>query len=320
MRRCVQIPVLLPLLNGVSSVRIFLPNDVRSPKARATVWDRVKEVLRRFSGSLPLLDPIEDMGVSDQRFTELVGKAASLQARLVANPLHKSPDRDDLFQQYSGKVCATVCDGDVLDVALTPGPLMQMELMAEAKHLRKELRATKNLLMKDQLKRMKRVLRRLGHTNAENVVQLKVIATCPLSSPLSWCAHSCVHQGRVAAEINTADELLTTELIFNGVFNDLNPAQSVRASRMQHKPAATVTWTLTGIALIQAALLSCLVFSEKGAEGSDEGLPDHLATPLRQMQAAARRVATVMQECKIQVDTEECVCDAAVGCVVVQLA
>ena len=130
----------------------------------------------------------------------------------------------------------------------------------------------------------------------------------------------CAHQGRVAAGINTADELLTTELIFNGVFNDLNPAQSVRASRMQHNPAATVTWTLTGIALIQAALLSCLVFSEKGAEGSDEGLPDHLATPLRQMQAAARRVATVMQECKIQVDTEECVCDAAVGCVVVQLA
>ena len=185
-RRCVQIPVLLPLLNGVSSVRIFLPNDVRSPKARATVWDRVKEVLRRFSGSLPLLDPIEDMGVSDQRFTELVGKAASLQSRLVANPLHKSPDRDHLLQQYSGKVCITVCDGDMLDVTLSRPPLMQMELMAEAKHLRDELHATKAL----KLECMKRVLRRLGHTNAENVVQLKVIATCPLPSPLSWCAHS----------------------------------------------------------------------------------------------------------------------------------
>lgn len=57
----------------------------------------------------------------------------------------------------------------------------------------------------------------------------------------------------------------------------------------------------------QAALLSCLVFSEKGAEGGDDGLPNHLATPLRQLQAAARRVATVMQECKITVDTEECV-------------
>ena len=177
-----QIPVVLSQLDGVSSIRFPLPNDVREP----AVWDRVNMVLRRFSGSPPLLDPIEDMGVSDQRFTELVGKAASLQSRLVANPLHKSPDRDHLLQQYSGKVCITVCDGDMLDVALTPGPLMQMELMAEAKHLRDELHATKAL----KLECMKRVLRRLGHTNAENVVQLKVIATCPLPSPLSWCAHS----------------------------------------------------------------------------------------------------------------------------------
>ncbi len=34
-------------------------------------------------------------------------------------------------------------------------------------------------------------------------------------------------KGRVACEVNTADELLVTELIFNGVFNDLDAAQSV---------------------------------------------------------------------------------------------
>jgi hypothetical protein len=34
-------------------------------------------------------------------------------------------------------------------------------------------------------------------------------------------------QGRVACEINTADELLVTELMFNGAFNDLSPQQSV---------------------------------------------------------------------------------------------
>ena len=81
-----------------------------------------------------------------------------------------------------------------------------MELAEEARFLKKRIKQTQNLLMKDTLKRMKRVLRRLGHTNEDSVIQLK---------------------GRVAAEINTADELLVTELIFKGVFNDLTVAQTV---------------------------------------------------------------------------------------------
>ena len=123
-----------------------------------------------------------------------------------------------------------------------------------------------------------------------------------------WLPHAATPQGRVAAEINTADELLTTELIFNGVFNDLTPAQCVRQA-LALLLAPRRDW-LTSCAFLdlgspQAALLSCRVFSEKGAAGGDDGLPNHLATPLRQLQAAARRVATVMQECKITVDTEE---------------
>ena len=62
--------------------------------------------------------------------------------------------------------------------------------------------------MKETCKKMIRVMRRLGHIDADNVVQLK---------------------GRVACEINTADELLVTELMFNGAFNDLTPARLVRA-------------------------------------------------------------------------------------------
>lgn len=95
---------MLPLLNGVSSVRTFLPPDVRTDKARAAVWKTVQEVQRRFNGPLPLLDPIEDLGISDERFTDLVAKAASLQSRLVANALHNAGDRDELFKLYSLKV------------------------------------------------------------------------------------------------------------------------------------------------------------------------------------------------------------------------
>ena len=58
---------------------------------------------------------------------------------------------------------------------------------------------------------------RLGYTTANDVIELK---------------------GRVACEISTGDELLLTELIFNGAFNPLTVEQT-------------------------AALLSCFVFEEK---------------------------------------------------------
>ena len=40
--------------------------------------------------------------------------------------------------------------------------------------------------------------------------------------------HTQTHaQGRVACEVNTGDELVTTELIFGGVLSDLTPEEAV---------------------------------------------------------------------------------------------
>ncbi|KAI3447289.1 hypothetical protein Pfo_003954 [Paulownia fortunei] len=54
---------------------------------------------------------------------------------------------------------------------------------------------------RDELKNRSRVLKRLGHIDGDGVVQLK---------------------GRAACLIDTGDELLVTELMFNGTFNDLD--------------------------------------------------------------------------------------------------
>ena len=110
--------------------------------------------------------------------------------------------------------------------------------------------------MKDELKAMKRVLRRLGYTNADGIIEMK---------------------GRVCCEINAADEIVLSEMMFNGVFNDLSPEQC-------------------------AALLSCFVFQEKSSE--NQKLPDELAGPLQTLQETARKVARVSQECKLTVNTE----------------
>ncbi|KAK3089046.1 hypothetical protein FSP39_000389 [Pinctada imbricata] len=127
---------------------------------------------------------------------------------------------------------------------------------SEIKTIKQELKKKKSLLQMDELKCRKRVLRRLGYCTASDVIELK---------------------GRVACEISSGDELLLTELLFNGVFNDLTVQQC-------------------------AALISCFVFDEKSNEMPK--LTEALSGPLRIMQDTARRIARVSREAKIDVDEE----------------
>ncbi|NXX40462.1 MTREX helicase, partial [Tricholaema leucomelas] len=81
---------------------------------------------------------------------------------------------------------------------------------------KRELKKARTVLQMDELKCRKRVLRRLGFATSSDVIEMK---------------------GRVACEISSADELLLTEMMFNGLFNDLSAEQAT-------------------------ALLSCFVFQE----------------------------------------------------------
>ena len=72
------------------------------------------------------------------------------------------------------------------------------------KTLKRKIDSVHDVLQLEELKSRKRVLRRLGFTTSEDVVEMK---------------------GRVACEISTGDELLLTEMMFGGVFNPLSPEQ-----------------------------------------------------------------------------------------------
>jgi ATP-dependent RNA helicase DOB1 len=97
----------------------------------------------------------------------------------------------------------------------------------------------------------------LGYTSASDVVELK---------------------GRVACEISTGDELLLTELLFNGVFNDLNVEQCV-------------------------ALLSCAVCDDRNDKA---GKPrEELTTPLKVLRETAKRIARIATESKLDVKEDD---------------
>jgi ATP-dependent RNA helicase DOB1 len=93
----------------------------------------------------------------------------------------------------------------------------KQELLLKIKTTKKKIQAAHSVMHLDELKCRKRALRRLGFATNDDVVEQK---------------------GRVACEISSGDELLLTEMIFGGVFNELTPQQT-------------------------AALLSCFVFDEK---------------------------------------------------------
>ncbi|KAJ7546829.1 hypothetical protein O6H91_08G056100 [Diphasiastrum complanatum] len=130
-------------------------------------------------------------------------------------------------------------------------------LTAAIRITRKEVRLASTLVFKDELKARRRVLRRLGYATADDLVEFK---------------------GRVACEISSADELILTELIFNGVLKEASVEQIV-------------------------ALLSCLVWQEKTK--NFKKLREDLAGPFSQLQDTARRVGKVQMECKMPIDVED---------------
>jgi ATP-dependent RNA helicase DOB1 len=109
--------------------------------------------------------------------------------------ISQSPDLERLYNEYA----------DFVDLKQT------------IRATKRKISQVQNVLQMEELKNRQRVLRRLGFTNADDVLSEKA---------------------RVACEISTGDELLLTEMIFSGAFNELSPAHC-------------------------AAVLVCFVFDEK---------------------------------------------------------
>lgn len=230
------VPVLVHLIQAISAVRLYIPSDLRPPDNRQSVLKSIQEVEKRFPDGIPLLDPIEDMGIKEKGLKDIVKKTEAFEHRMYSHPLHKDSNLENLYTQYQSKA----------------------QVGNEIRAIKSELKKKKSLLQMDELKCRKRVLRRMGYCTASDVIELK---------------------GRVACEISSGDELLLTELLFNGVFNDLTHQQC-------------------------CALVSCFVFQENAGSEMPK-LTEELSGPLRIMQDTARRIARVSIEAKLEMNEED---------------
>ncbi|KAK9798903.1 hypothetical protein WJX73_005375 [Symbiochloris irregularis] len=230
------VPVALPLLSGISALRISMVQDLRPPEARRATLLSLKAALKRYPDGLPMLDPIEDMSITDVALHGTVRVTEDLEKRLADHAVTQAERQE----------------GDA-------GKLVQRkaELLNQAAEMRHAMGQSQLQSFRTESKNRAAVLRKLGHITDDMVVTLK---------------------GRAACEIDTADELLSSELLLNGVFSSLDTHQL-------------------------SALASTLIPTESTRD--DVHLTKDLADPLAQLQEAARRIARVQAESRLEIDADE---------------
>ncbi|KAK6820006.1 rRNA-processing arch domain protein [Aspergillus parasiticus SU-1] len=268
------VDVLLRIADGPSvGTKTFedLPSGVRPPKegenSRMEVVPVVLSCLQSISHIRIFLP--KDLHSADSR--NGVKKALDeVQKRFpdgiaVLDPIENMNIKDDNFKKLLRKI--EVLESRLLSNPLHNSPRLpelyeqysdKVETGSKIKATKKKISEAMSIMQLDELKCRKRVLRRFGFINEAEVVQLKA---------------------RVACEISTGDELMLSELLFNGFFNNLTPEQV-------------------------ASVLSVFVFEEKSKE-TPALTRDELAKPLKEIQAQARIVAKVSQESKLAVNEEE---------------
>jgi len=92
------VPVLLSCLEGISPVRIFLPKDMKSQDQRNTARKNIREVKKRFPDGIPVLDPIENMNITDDSFKKL------LRASCSVNPIESIETNFVISENRSSRV------------------------------------------------------------------------------------------------------------------------------------------------------------------------------------------------------------------------
>ena len=106
----------------------------------------------------------------------------------------------------------------------------------------------------------------------------------------------------MACEISTGDELLLTEMIFNGAFNNLTVEQTVALlSCFVFEEKVRTPWPSAGDAICRQELTTVgLPRCRASGPQNDEApkLKEELAAPLRMMQARAARRAAALLQCR----------------------
>ena len=153
------VTISLSNITQISSLRIFIPNDLKNPDNRQSVLKSIAEVKKRMTSDdkiqIPLLDPIEDMKIKDKEFLGIVKKVETYEKR---------------FEKYRN------IDSNSIKLFEK-----KMEISELIKKVKQDLKKAQSLLQMNELKCRKRVLRRLGYCTAADVIEIKGRVACEIT-------------------------------------------------------------------------------------------------------------------------------------------
>nr|POE85588.1 atp-dependent rna helicase mtr4 [Quercus suber] len=259
------VPVWLSTIWEISKVKVFPLKDLRSKEGKDMAKRTLMEVYRRHEaiGGIPPLDPISEMGIRDPEFKTILTKLEKSEHKFRTLSLQDDERLPALYDQYCTK----------------------MDVTKDIKTTRKKIEDALSVLQLDELKKRKRVLRRLDFINDADVIQPKA---------------------RVACEISTGDEIVLAELLFNRFFNELSPEHCAAAlscfiCEEKSKEAPTVSEQLMKMhrdIIAQAQIVAKISIESKVIE-SEEDFLEGFKLELMEVVYAWTQGASFAQICKM---------------------
>lgn len=71
----------------------------------------MQEVQKRFPDGIPLLDPIDDMGIKDPALKKVIQKVEAFEHRMYTHPLHSDPNLESVYSLCERKALVSLRRG-----------------------------------------------------------------------------------------------------------------------------------------------------------------------------------------------------------------
>uniref|UniRef100_A0A3B0MNY5 ATP-dependent RNA helicase, putative n=1 Tax=Theileria annulata TaxID=5874 RepID=A0A3B0MNY5_THEAN len=194
-------------IKKMSQIRITIHEkvDVESPNFQNAMVNKFEQLSKHIQtlGQLPLLHPVEHMKINNQDLTHILSYVVDTSLHLITYLYLKNT-----------KSMSSEIDRLMNEINASPLPMREdykelfsryeeySKVRKETEELENQLKECTQIIMKDELRHMKSVLRKLEYVDQFGTVTIK---------------------GRIACEINATDELLVSELFLRNFFENMEP-------------------------------------------------------------------------------------------------
>jgi len=257
------VPVSLALVANIGELILELSDDLRDSTSRDAVYESVRTIVQTFKEKkglpdVPSLDSVNALGCVEVSYASTVQELESVREKIRKHQLYESGDDDaETYYEKQKKLRANMKDKNAKEDDEKALFEKKATLEERSRVLSSRIKTSELSKFRDELSSRSKVLRKLNHVDADGVVLPK---------------------GRCACEIDTADELLATELMFNGAFAKATPRELV-------------------------ALCSMFVPTEKSNQKPT--IPKKLESPIKGVLDAAKLIADTQLEQKLEIDVEK---------------